>query len=157
MREMLERASFTALVKTSGKTGLHVLAPIERTLDFATAREVSRTVCEQLVRERPRDYTMTWGVKERSGRIFLDYGMNARAKSLAAPYCPRAVPGAPVSMPVPWEILADLEPQDYRIDTALDTLNRSGDAWGDIEALKVRVGRASAEDDTPRRERSLHR
>jgi bifunctional non-homologous end joining protein LigD len=157
MREMLERASFNAVVKTSGKTGLHVLAPIERSIDFAMAREVSRTVCEQLVRERPRDYTMTWGVKDRSGRIFLDYGMNARAKSLAAPYCPRAVPGTPVSMPVPWEILADLEPRDYRIDTALEVLNRSGDAWGAIDALKVRIGRPATEAEAPQRERSLHR
>ena len=34
LRELLQSMSLDAIVKTSGKTGLHVFVPIRRTLDF---------------------------------------------------------------------------------------------------------------------------
>ena len=36
--------SLEAIVKTSGKTGLHVFVPIKRTIDFDAARAVSEIV-----------------------------------------------------------------------------------------------------------------
>ena len=34
LRELLKSMSLEPMVKTSGKTGLHVFVPIERTIDF---------------------------------------------------------------------------------------------------------------------------
>ena len=42
LRELLQSMSLEAIVKTSGKTGLHVFVPIKRTIDFDAARHVSR-------------------------------------------------------------------------------------------------------------------
>ena len=42
LRELLQSMSLEPIVKTSGKTGLHVFVPIRRTLDFDAARHVSR-------------------------------------------------------------------------------------------------------------------
>jgi bifunctional non-homologous end joining protein LigD len=44
LRELLRSMSLEAIVKTSGKTGLHVFVPINRTIDFDAARNVSELV-----------------------------------------------------------------------------------------------------------------
>src|SRR5678810_1376765 len=84
-------------VKTSGKTGLHVFLPIRRTIDFDAAREVSERVGRHLMRLHPKDITLEWSVPKRTGKIFMDYNMNVRGKTLNVAYSPRGVPGAPVS------------------------------------------------------------
>ena len=43
---------------------------------------------------------MEWAVEKRTGKIFIDYNMNVRGKTLNVAYSPRGVPGAPVSMPL---------------------------------------------------------
>jgi len=47
-----------ALVKTSGKTGLHVIVPIRRTLRYDAAREMARFIGERLMRAHPRDFRL---------------------------------------------------------------------------------------------------
>ena len=59
-----------------------------------------------LMRAHPKDITMEWSVPKRTGKIFMDYNMNVRGKTLNVAYSPRGAPGAPVSMPLTWEELA---------------------------------------------------
>src|SRR5439155_25603937 len=44
LRELLQEMSLQAIVKTSGKTGLHVFVPIERTVTFDMARHICEMV-----------------------------------------------------------------------------------------------------------------
>ena len=118
-----------AYVKTSGKTGLHIFVPIERTLDFDAARQVCEMVGRHLLRQHPKDITMDWSVEKRTGKIFIDYNMNVRGKTLNVAYSPRGVPGAPVSMPLSWEELAKAHPLDFRLTNAPNRLERTGDRW----------------------------
>jgi len=106
LRELLQSMSLDPIVKTSGKTGLHVFVPILRTLDFDAARHVSELVGRHLMRLHPKEITMDWSVPKRTGRIFMDYNMNVRGKMLNVAYSPRGEPGAPVLMPLRWEELA---------------------------------------------------
>jgi bifunctional non-homologous end joining protein LigD len=129
LRELLSSMRLGAIVKTSGKTGLHVFVPIERTLDFDAARKVSEMVGRHLVRRHPKDVTVEWSVPKRTGKIFMDYNMNVRGKTLNAAYSPRGVPGAPVSMPLTWEELAKAHPLDFRITNAAERLAATGDRW----------------------------
>jgi bifunctional non-homologous end joining protein LigD len=134
-----------ALVKTSGKTGLHVFVPIRRTLDFEAARAVSETVGRHLLRQHPKDITLEWSIPKRTGKIFMDYNMNVRGKTLNVAYSPRGVPGAPVSMPLTWEELAGAHPLDFRINNAAQRLARTGDRWRDAlkrkQSLEKALGR----------------
>ncbi len=57
LRELLQSMSLEPIVKTSGKTGLHVFVPIERTIDFDAARQVSELVGRHLMRLHPKDIT----------------------------------------------------------------------------------------------------
>ena len=150
LRDVLKEMSLEAVVKTSGKTGLHVFVPIRRTIDFDAAREVSELVGRHLLRQHPKDITMEWSVPKRTGKIFMDYNMNVRGKTLNVAYSPRGVPGAPVSMPLSWEELARAHPLDFRITNALDKLTRNGDRWRNVLNSKQNLhiafnGKASAE------------
>lgn len=122
LRELLQAMGLAALVKTSGKTGLHVFVPIERSLDFAAVREVCALVGGHLLRRHPGLVTLEWGIDKRTGRIFLDCNMNVRGKTLCAAWSPRGLPGAPVSMPLTWAALERAQPSDF-------TLGRLAEHW----------------------------
>ena len=93
LRELLQSMSLEPIVKTSGKTGLHVFVPIRRTIDFDAARHVSELVGRHLMRLHPKDITLEWSVPKRTGKIFMDYNMNVRGKTLNVAYSPRGEPG----------------------------------------------------------------
>ncbi|HEX6267857.1 MAG TPA: DNA ligase D [Burkholderiales bacterium] len=142
LRELLHGMGLEALVKTSGKTGLHVFVPIRRTLDFEAARSVSETVGRHLQRRHPKDITLEWSVPKRTGKIFMDYNMNVRGKTLNVAYSPRGAAGAPVSMPLSWEELAGAHPLDFRLTNAAERLARTGDRWRDALSGKQSLERA---------------
>ncbi len=136
LRELLLGMSLESIVKTSGKTGLHVFVPIRRTLDFDAARHVSELVGRHLMRSHPKDITMEWSVPKRTGKIFMDYNMNVRGKTLNVAYSPRGVPGAPVSMPLTWEELAKAHPLDFRVTNVVERLAATGDRWSEALTRK---------------------
>jgi bifunctional non-homologous end joining protein LigD len=144
LRELLQGMSLDAIVKTSGKTGLHVFVPIKRTLDFDAARHVSEIVGRHLLRQHPRDITLEWSVPKRTGKIFMDYNMNVRGKTLNVAYSPRGAPGAPVSMPLTWEELAKAHPLDFRITNVPARLAGTGDRWRDALTRKFNLEQALA-------------
>jgi bifunctional non-homologous end joining protein LigD len=144
LRALLKEMSLDALVKTSGKTGLHVFVPIERTVTFDEARHICEMVGRHLLREHPKEITMEWAVEKRTGKIFIDYNMNVRGKTLNAAYSPRGVAGAPVSMPLSWEELEAAEPMDFTIRNVVKLLERQGDRWHDAYRRKHNLARALA-------------
>ncbi len=143
---LLKEMSLRALVKTSGKTGLHVFVPIERIVTFDEARQICEMVGRHVLREHPKDITMEWAVIKRTGKIFIDYNMNVRGKTLNVAYSPRGVPGAPVSMPLTWEELEAAEPMDFTMQNVLGRLERTGDRWHDALSAKQSLAKAFAGD-----------
>jgi bifunctional non-homologous end joining protein LigD len=142
LRDVLQHMSLQAVVKTSGKTGLHVFVPIERTVTFDEARHICETVGRHVMREHPREITMEWAVEKRTGKIFIDYNMNVRGKTLNVAYSPRGVPGAPVSMPLTWEELEAAEPMDFTINDVASRLEKAGDRWHDVLEIKQSLTKA---------------
>jgi len=148
LRELLNGMGLEPIVKTSGKTGLHVFLPIRRTIDFDIARDVSERVGRHLMRLHPRDITLEWSVPKRTGKIFMDYNMNVRGKTLNVAYSPRGAPGAPVSMPLTWEELAKAHPLDFRLTNAAERLAQASERWHDVlerkQSLEGALERARA-------------
>jgi len=142
INDLLKQMSLSARVKTSGKTGLHVFVPIERTVTFDGARHICEMVGRHVMREHPRDVTMEWAVVKRTGKIFIDYNMNVRGKTLNVAYSPRGVPGAPISMPLTWEELEAAEPQHFTVHNALQRLAGTGDRWHDVLTSKQSLAKA---------------
>src|SRR5205085_10628679 len=142
LRELLASMSLEPIVKTSGKTGLHVFVPIRRTIDFEAARHVSEKVGRHLMHGHPKDITLEWSVPKRTGKIFMDYNMNVRGKTLNVAYSPRGAPGAPVAMPLTWEELARAHPLDFRITNAAERLAQTGDSWREALSRKHSLEKA---------------
>jgi bifunctional non-homologous end joining protein LigD len=144
LRALLEEMGLRALVKTSGKTGLHVFVPIERTVTFDTARQLCETVGRHVLKDHPKEVTLEWSVGKRTGKIFIDYNMNVRGKTLAAAYSPRGSPGAPVSMPLSWDELARAVPEDFTVPSVIARLEKTGDRWHDWLSTKQNLARILA-------------
>lgn len=136
IQELLGEMSLRAVVKTSGKTGLHVFVPIERIVTFDEARAICETVGRHVMQKHPKVITMEWAVVKRTGKIFIDYNMNVRGKTLNVAYSPRGVAGAPVSMPLTWEELEAAEPMDFTMHNVLSRLEKTGDRWQDALTSK---------------------
>ncbi len=85
---------------------------------------------------------------KRTGKIFMDYNMNVRGKTLNVAYSPRGAAGAPVSMPLSWEELADAHPLDFRLTNVAERLAAQGDRWRDAlqrkQSLEQALERAKA-------------
>ena len=139
LKALLDAMKLEALVKTSGKTGLHILVPIVRTVSYDAVRALAQTIAKHLVGEHPGEITIDWDTKRRTGKVFFDYNMNVRVKTLSAPYSVRAVPGAAVSMPLTWKELEKAGPFDFRMDNVPKLLARRGDIWADIAKRKQKL------------------
>ena len=153
LRALLREMSLDALVKTSGKTGLHVFVPIDRTVTFEAARHICETVGRHLLKAHPREITLEWATEKRTDKIFIDYNMNVRGKTLNVAYSPRGLPGAPVSMPLTWEELEAAEVMDFTLANVPARLEKTADRWQDALLSKYSLsrvlGRASDGSDRP--------
>ncbi len=126
--------------KTSGATGLHVFIALDRSLPAGGVRDAVRNLMRTLQRVAPAEVTLEYRVSRRRG-VFLDYGQNARGRTMAAPYSVRPRPGAPVSTPITWDELAHVTPADFTVRTVPARLGRLGDPMAEI--FRVRGIRAT--------------
>jgi bifunctional non-homologous end joining protein LigD len=136
LKEMLDGLGLASLVKTTGRTGLHIYVPIQRTLDYHATHSISETLARFLVQQHPKEATMEWAVDKRKGKVFVDYNQNVRGKTLASIYSARVLPWAAVSMPLRWDEVGSVFPTDFTILTAPERLLKVGDLWSDILEAK---------------------
>ncbi len=128
VREVMDELRLASFPKTSGATGLHILAPIKPELVFpevrrfakALAQEVERRVGDQAVA------TTTWKVADRVG-VFVDFGQNARDRTIASAYSIRPTPDARASAPLAWEEVPDVEPEAFTLETLPARVAEVGD------------------------------
>jgi bifunctional non-homologous end joining protein LigD len=128
VRDVMEELGLAAYPKTSGATGLHVMAPIKAELEYPDVRRFAKALAEEVER-RVGDQeiaTTTWRVAERRG-VFVDFGQNSRDKTIACAYSVRPTPDARVSAPLRWDEVPDIDPADFSIPTMRDRIAGVGD------------------------------
>ncbi|AHG93522.1 DNA ligase D (plasmid) [Gemmatirosa kalamazoonensis] len=127
LREICESIGLPSYVKTTGKTGLHILVPLGRQCTYAQSRMLGELLA-RVVLARVRDIaTITRHVTKRGDKVYLDYLQNRHGQTIVAPFSVRPLPGATVSMPLRWEeVNASLDPKAFTIRTALDRMDRLG-------------------------------
>lgn len=131
LHEVLPLAGLTPFVMTTGSRGLHVVAPLQRYLDFEEARDFARRIAQALVARAPDRFTREQRKKARRGRLYLDIGRNAYGQTAIVPYSLRALPGAPVATPLEWSELNrnDIGPQRFRLKSLRRRLGQKDDPW----------------------------
>lgn len=133
-RTLMQALGLVPFVKTTGGKGLHVVAPIRRTLDWATARAFARAMARHLSQQMPDRFTDNMNKSRRSGRVFIDYLRNGDNATAIAAFSLRARPGAPVSVPLTWEELdvdRDLRGAAYNLRNIGERLAQQDDPWRD--------------------------
>jgi bifunctional non-homologous end joining protein LigD len=125
LQAALQAEGRKAFVKTSGKTGLHVLAPWQRQADYDEARAWALDMAQQVVDALEDQATVERSKAKRGKRVYIDIMQNAKGHHAVPPYVLRAVPGAPVSTPLRWQELAPhLDPRAYNLKTIFQRLAR---------------------------------
>src|SRR5919197_441897 len=138
VREVLDELGLPSYPKTSGATGLHVMTPIRPQLRFPDVRRFAKAVAEEVER-RVDDQdvaTTTWRVAERRG-VFVDFGQNARDRTIACAYSVRPTPDARVSAPLAWDEVADVEPEAFTVESMRERIARVGDLTAGMWRRKV--------------------
>ena len=129
-KEILDEAGIEAYCKTTGSSGIHVYLPLNANYTYEEARDFTKLLCYFIKERLPKLTSMERAVKNRKGKIYLDYLQNRRGQTLAAPYCVRPKEGAPVSAPIEWkELKKGLKITDFNIKNMPDRLEEKGDIF----------------------------
>jgi DNA primase len=124
--------------KTSGATGLHILAPIRPELAFPHVRDFARALAKEVER-RIGDQsvaTTTWKVADRVG-VFVDYGQNSRDRTIASAYSIRPTPDARASAPMTWDEVPRSDPAKFTLQTMRKRIDKVGDLTAGMWRRKI--------------------
>jgi bifunctional non-homologous end joining protein LigD len=127
LHRICESAGLPNYVKTTGKTGLHIMVPLGRQMTYAQCRTLGELLARLVIRELGDISTITRHVTKRGDKVYFDYLQNRHGQLIVAPFSVRPLPGATVSMPLVWsEVDRSLDPRNFTIKTALDRMDRMG-------------------------------
>lgn len=125
LHELLSQRKIDSYLKTSGKSGLHVLCAWKQSGGYDAARAWAMGIAEDVVRRLP-DLATTKRLKsERDGHVYVDVIQNAKGHHVVPPYVLRAVPKATVSTPLQWkELTPRLDPAQFTMKAAVRRFQR---------------------------------
>ena len=116
----------------------------------ALAEEVERRIGDQAVA------TTTWRVADRVG-VFVDFGQNARDRTIASAYSVRPTPDARVSAPLRWDEVATVEPEAFTLETMPARIAAVGDPMRGMWRSPPSLRRASSRSGSTLRPRPSRR
>lgn len=134
VRRFLQELGLNAYPKTSGATGLHLYIPIAPVHTYDEVVAFTRRLSELVEKTVPNRATTERTVKDRTGRVYLDFLQNGRGKTLASAYAPRPRAGAPVSAPLTWSELETAYPGDFTLRTVPERVQAVGDVFAPVLA-----------------------
>jgi DNA ligase D len=127
VREALAEAGLVGYPKTSGGRGIHVAVRIRPAWTFVQVRRAVIAMAREVARRIPQQATVAWWKEERGQRVFLDFNQAARDRTIASAWSVRGTPRATVSMPLRWNDLSDVQPDDFDVLTVPELLAQRGD------------------------------
>jgi bifunctional non-homologous end joining protein LigD len=129
-RQLLDGLKVPSYCKTSGSTGLHIYIPLGAKYAYEESKEFARVIATLVHREIPRYTSIERAVKNRGGKMYIDFLQNRPQATIAAPYSLRPKPGATVSMPLHWdEVKKGLKMTDFTIFNAIERIESTGDLF----------------------------
>ncbi|TSD64725.1 DNA ligase D [Inquilinus sp. KBS0705] len=130
VKKVLDAIEVPAFCKTSGSTGMHIYIPLNAKYDYDQSQMFARLIVN-IVHQQIPDYTsLERMVKNRGGKMYLDFLQNRPGATIAGPYSLRPKPGATVSMPLHWdEVKPGLTMKDFTINNSIDRLKKEGDLF----------------------------
>ena len=127
MKVVCDEVDMPAFIKTTGKSGLHIMLPLGRQLTYAQCLQLAMLFA-RLVTDRHTDVATTARtISKREGKVYVDAFQNRAGQLMVAPYSVRPSPQAPVSMPIEWnEVNGKLHNTNFTIANALKRMQKLG-------------------------------
>jgi len=117
----LTQMSLRHMMKTSGADGIHIFIPVIPQYGIDVIRKFVLLLGSLLENLAPKKVTTSRHREDRVGKVYVDWYQNGLAKTVAAPFSLRPLPGAPASFPIsPRDLKKRISPEDYNIRTVLD-------------------------------------
>ena len=135
-KELFDELGVRSYPKTSGNRGVHVYVRLEPRWSFDQVRHAAIGVGRELERRKTGATTSWWKEERPFGSVSVDFNQNLRDRSVASAWSLRAKVGAPVSTPMTWGLLSEVEdPGAYHLATTPDYL-ADGDPWHDMDDIE---------------------
>jgi bifunctional non-homologous end joining protein LigD len=120
LRDHLEDEGYSCWPKLSGGKGVHLMVPLKRRMRHDAAHQRAKEIATALAATDRRRYTISAAMRERPGRLFIDYLRNGRGTTAVGTYSPRARPGFPLAVRVTWkQIEQGIRPDAFSIGDEL--------------------------------------
>lgn len=137
LKEHLESYGYHVFVKSTGGKGVHLVTPVEPKWSFDECFEAAQKIAKPFV-EKNKETTLHIKKEARKGRVLIDIYRNRTSQSIVAAYSLRGRKGAPVSMPLTWKELNEMDSSlDFNINNVPQKIVSDGDAWESIRAYEV--------------------
>ncbi|MEO7120223.1 MAG: non-homologous end-joining DNA ligase, partial [Ginsengibacter sp.] len=128
--QILKSMGVTSYPKTSGSTGIHIYIPLGAKYTYEQSKEFARVIATLVQSEIPKYTSIERIVKNRKGKMYIDFLQNRPQATIAAPYSLRPKPGATVSMPLHWEeVKKGLKMTDFTIYNSIQRIKSEGDIF----------------------------
>jgi bifunctional non-homologous end joining protein LigD len=130
---ILDELELPSYVKTSGATGLHLLIPLGARYSHEEARTFARLLALLGVEAAPEIATVARPLRDRGGKVYIDFGQNGHGRTVVGPFSVRPLPGAPASCPLRWsEVTGRLDPARFTIKTLPRRFEKLPDPLGPV-------------------------
>jgi len=127
LKKLCDEVAMPAFIKTTGKSGLHIMLPLGRQLTYEQCLQLAILFARLVTDKHPDIATTTRSINKRGGKVYVDAFQNRRGQLMVAPFSVRPLPGAPVSMPIEWrEVTAKLDNSKFTIANALKRMQKLG-------------------------------
>lgn len=127
--DRLEAIDLKTWPMISGGKGVHVVAPLDRSLSTDDVETFARAFAQGLAEKEPARFLASMSKSRRIGRIFIDWMRNKKGSTAILPWSLRARPTAPVATPLSWRSLEKASSAaQYTIKTAVAL----EDPWGEF-------------------------
>jgi bifunctional non-homologous end joining protein LigD len=100
-KDYFDENGLTCVVKTSGKSGIHLLLPCKG-ISYDHTRIIAENICSEIHERIPKHSTVQSSTHARGGKVYIDPSQNDYGDRLVAPYCVRAYKQPYVSAPLSW-------------------------------------------------------
>lgn len=133
VKKILDVLGIPGYPKTSGSTGIHIYIPLGAKYTYDQSQMFGKIIATIVNNTLPGFTSIERQIKNRKGKMYIDYLQNRPGATLACPYSLRPKPGATVSMPLHWdEVKKGLAMKDFTIKNAVERVRREGDIFKSV-------------------------
>lgn len=134
LKSVLDELNLKSFIKTSGGKGYHIVVPFSSCKNWDRFSEFSMQIARLMEMKWPKLYTTNIRKSERKNKIFIDYLRNKKGSTCVCAYSLRARDGASISMPIDWDDINKITPNEVNINNYKNYISKN--PWKDIFSVK---------------------